>query len=223
MIKIFAVDIKNGKVVKAYAGTRLNYKPLKIKNKDFSDANLVIKKAISVGIKNIYIADLDSIENRKNNWYLIRKIVETNQKINFFFDSGFNRVSKLRDFNFFFKKNKDIKNITVVIGTEGISSLNLLNQLNIQFKSIISFDFLKKKECFVFSNQFSCDKFILMFIKQVGGRGINWPFLNIISKFISPKKCFVAGGIKYDGDIKKLKKLGYSGVIISSLIHKELI
>ena len=51
MIKIFAVDIKNGKVVKAYAGTRLNYKPLKIKNKDFSDANLVIKKAISVGIK----------------------------------------------------------------------------------------------------------------------------------------------------------------------------
>ena len=60
-----AVDIKNGKVVKAYAGTRLNYKPLKIKNKDFSDANLVIKKAISVGIKNIYIADLDSIENRK--------------------------------------------------------------------------------------------------------------------------------------------------------------
>ena len=85
MIKIFAVDIKNGKVVKAYAGTRLNYKPLKIKNKDFSDANLVIKKAISVGIKNIYIADLDSIENRKNNWYLIRKNCRNKSKNKFFF------------------------------------------------------------------------------------------------------------------------------------------
>ena len=106
MIKIFAVDIKNGKVVKAYAGARFNYKPLKIKNKDFSDANFVIKNAISIGIRDIYIADLDSIENRENNWHLIREIVETNQQINFFFDSGFNRVSKLRDFNLFLKKKK---------------------------------------------------------------------------------------------------------------------
>ena len=223
MIKIFAVDIKNGKVVKAYAGARFNYKPLKIKNKDFSDANFVIKNAISVGIRDIYIADLDSIENRENNWHLIREIVETNQQINFFFDSGFNRVSKLRDFNLFLKKKKHIKNISVVIGTESISSLKLLNQLSVQFRSIISLDFLKKKENLIFSKQMLRNKFILMFIKQVGGRGINWSLLNTISKFISPKKCFVAGGIKYNGDIKKLKMLGYSGVIISSLLHGELI
>ena len=223
MIKIFAVDIKNGKVVKAYAGARFNYKPLKIKNKDFSDANLVIKKAISVGITNIYIADLDSIANRGNNWHLVSKIVETNQQINFFFDSGFNRASKLRNFNLFFNKNKHIKNITVVIGTEGISSVKLLNQLSVQFKSIISLDFIGKKKIFDSLNQFLCEKFILMFIKQVGGRGINWRLLKTVSKFIPPKKCLVAGGIKHSGNINQLKRLRYNGVIISSLIHKELI
>ena len=67
------------------------------------------------------------------------------------------------------------------------------------------------------------DKFILMSIKQVGGRGINWNFLNLISKFIPPKKCIVAGGLKHEGEINKIKIKGYCGVIISTLIHRRLI
>ena len=37
MSVILAVDIVNGKAVKAYAGIRNNYKPLHIKEKDFSN------------------------------------------------------------------------------------------------------------------------------------------------------------------------------------------
>ena len=41
---ILAVDILNGKVVKAFAGLRMNYKPLLIQNRDFSDAIKLIKE-----------------------------------------------------------------------------------------------------------------------------------------------------------------------------------
>ena len=196
MIKIFAIDIKCGKVVKAYAGARFNYKPLILKKKDFSDADFVIKNVIQkFGITEIYIADLDSIENKNNNWAMIKKLVKKNQKINFLIDSGFNSISNLR----------------------------LINQMSLQSDSVISLDFLNKKKNYFFSKKLVADKFILMSIKQVGGRGINWNFLNLISKFIPPKKCIVAGGLKHEGEINKIKIKGYCGVIISTLIHRRLI
>ena len=34
---ILAIDLMDGKVVKAFAGLRFNYKPFIFKNKDFSD------------------------------------------------------------------------------------------------------------------------------------------------------------------------------------------
>lgn len=223
MIKIFAIDIKCGKVVKAYAGARFNYKPLKLKKKDFSDADFVIKNVIKkFGITEIYIADLDSIENKNNNWEMIEKLVKKNQKVNFLIDSGFNRISKLRNFKMFFK-GKNFKNLTTVIGSESISNLRLINQISMQSDSVISLDFFNKKKHYFFSKKLVADKFILMSLKQVGGRGVNWNFLKLISKFISPKKCIVAGGVKYEGEIKKLKMKGYCGIIISTLIHRRLI
>ena len=63
---------------------------------------------------------------------------------------------------------------------------------------------------------------ILMFIKNVGGRGVNWRILKKIKKDLSPKKTIVAGGIKHNGDIKILSLLGYNSIIISSFIHKKL-
>ena len=43
---ILAIDLKKGKVVKAFAGFRLNYKPLKIRNLDLSDPITLIKKTL---------------------------------------------------------------------------------------------------------------------------------------------------------------------------------
>ena len=43
MSVILAVDIVNGKAVKAYAGIRSNYKPLHINNEDFSNPIKLIR------------------------------------------------------------------------------------------------------------------------------------------------------------------------------------
>ena len=48
MSVILAVDIVNGKAVKAYAGIRSNYKPLHIKEKDFSNPIKLILSLIHI-------------------------------------------------------------------------------------------------------------------------------------------------------------------------------
>ena len=65
---ILAIDLKNGKVVKAFAGLRLNYKPLVLNLMDYSNPLKLIKKVSEeLFIFNIYIADLDAIQNIGNN------------------------------------------------------------------------------------------------------------------------------------------------------------
>ena len=68
MKAILAIDLKNGKVVKAFAGLRLNYKPLVLNLMDYSNPLKLIKKVSEeLFIFNIYIADLDAIQNIGNN------------------------------------------------------------------------------------------------------------------------------------------------------------
>ena len=43
---ISAIDLKHGKIVKAFAGFRINYKPLIINKKDYSDPYLYVKAII---------------------------------------------------------------------------------------------------------------------------------------------------------------------------------
>ena len=61
-----------------------------------------------------------------------------------------------------------------------------------------------------------------MFVRQVGGRGINWGKLDSLKNYFKPNQSIIAGGIRYWGDILKLKRLGYKGVIISTLVHTQL-
>ena len=57
MSVILAVDIVNGKAVKAYAGIRNNYKPLHIKDEDFSNPIKLIQSfQEKINLKKIYIS-----------------------------------------------------------------------------------------------------------------------------------------------------------------------
>ena len=60
---ILAIDLKNGRVVKAFAGLRINYRPLVINSIDYSDPIFLIREiSKKLKLKQIYIADLDAIQ-----------------------------------------------------------------------------------------------------------------------------------------------------------------
>ena len=104
---ILAIDLKKGKVVRAFAGFRLNYKPLKLGNLDLSDPIVLIKKTLEkFKLSKVYIADLDAIKNLHSNNLLIFKILKKFPEIDFLIDSGFDYPISIHNFKKTLKKKK---------------------------------------------------------------------------------------------------------------------
>ena len=59
---------------------------------------------------------------------------------------------------------------------------------------------------------------ILMFLKNVGGRGVNYPLIKKIINEFPRRDIIVAGGLKCFGQTKQLSKIGVDSVISSTMI-----
>jgi phosphoribosylformimino-5-aminoimidazole carboxamide ribotide isomerase len=219
---ILAIDIKNGKVVKAYAGFRLNYKPLVLDKKDFSCPFTLIKKAYrDLKINNIYLADLDAIEKKPSNKFVIYSLMKLFPKINFFLDLGFDYPSKIYRLINSFRKNK-IKNYYLVVGTETMKNYSIENFI-IENKIFFSIDFNGYEKNWIKKMYRKKNlNIILMFIKRTGGRGVDYVTIKKVNKLLKQHNCIVAGGIKHLRDFKRLSTLGITGAISSNYIHKVI-
>ena len=221
---ILAIDIRKEKVVKAYAGFRLNYKKLSLNNNDFSCPlfliNTVIKK---FKINTIYIADLDALSMLKDNKKLIKKIFFSFPNINFLLDAGFNYPIVIYNYNKYLENHK-LNNYSFVLGTESIKNYrikDLLQKKNFFFS--IDFNGSENKWIDKFFQEKTKLNLIFMFVKRTGGRGINYGVLKKFKNLVYQNNCFLAGGVKSKRDIKKLRYFGFKGVLVSNMIHKELV
>ena len=223
---IVAIDIKKGLVVKAFAGLREEYKPLIINKKNYSNPFFYIKFLSEIlNIKKIYIADLDSINGSKENWEIIRNIIQENTSINFFLDLGFSNQKILNEFKGLIEfKKSNVDHYKPIIGTESLKDIKSLSNFDNKSKMLVSLDFNGSEDLWIKNiiklEEF--DKIILMFINKVGGKGLDWKVLEKLRQYLNPKKTVIAGGIKNKIDIKKLKNIGYNGIIVSSIIYKKI-
>ncbi len=220
---ILAIDLRESKVVRAFAGFRQNYKPLIIGSNDLSDPLILIPRVLKkIKLKKIYIADLDSIQNINCNFSLIVDILRKFPKINFLIDFGFDYPSTVHDFIKKLKKKK-INNFSIVLGTEKIKKYNL-KCYDYKVKFYLSLDILNNADewiRFLKKSKFKPD-LILMFLRNVGGRGIRLKFLKKIKNRLPGHKFFYAGGVKHVKQIKILRNAGVESVIVSTLVHKHL-
>lgn len=216
-----AIDLKDNKVVKAFAGFRLNYKPLILNKKDFSDPILLINSLNRIFDFNIiYIADLDSILGKNNNWNLINKILSIFPKKIFWLDAGFNSPKLFEKF----KTKKKVKNLKPIIATESLNSNFTDFNYFKKCEAIISLDINGKEDSWIkrISKLDSSFLYILMFINKIGGRGIDWNYLKKLKKNINFNKSYLAGGIRFKNEIEMLRRSELRGVIVSSMLHKKL-
>jgi len=219
---ILAIDLKNGRVVKAFAGLRINYRPLVINSIDYSDPIFLIRKiSKKLRLKQIYIADLDAIQNLDSNSLLISNILKSFKNINFLIDCGFSYPMSVRNFENILKKKK-ISNYTIVLGTESMRKYNL-NCFRSNNRLFISLDLIDKNSKwidFLKLSRFRLD-IIFMFLRNVGGRGVNVRKVRYLIKSLPKNNYFYAGGVKYFNDIKNLGNLGVESVIVSTLVHQK--
>ena len=221
---ILAVDLKKGKVVRAFAGYRHNYKPIKYTKENLQNPYNFIKKVLNnFQLRKVYIADLDSIQNTGSNFDLISKLLIRFQNLTFLIDSGFDYPISVEIFSKKLKK-KRIKNFLPVIGTEKLKNYNFqcFRFLNDCFFSL-DFNGTEKKWIRKIKNNKLKINLIFMFVKNTGGRGVRFKEFKSVLKELNTKNIFYAGGVKYWNQINFLRTQGVKGVLISTLISNKIL
>ena len=207
-----AIDIKNGKVVKAVKGNRDSYVPIENDSDFSSDPFKFIRKMTEIYHPSIfYIADIDSLMSESDNVDLIKDIASDNKYINFWVDIGGKIDYRLTK-----------KNIIPILCSESCSSIKNINYM---YKDYIhSYDYKNRLlgiDSFKNFDSSYKTKVIFMNITDVGNkRGPDYKHISAMNKK-SSVQYYVGGGIKSTFDINKLELMGFSGVLVSSLLFKK--
>ncbi|MCZ7401163.1 MAG: HisA/HisF-related TIM barrel protein [Candidatus Methanoperedens sp.] len=217
---IFVIDLLNGSVVHAVKGERSKYKP--IKDSMICDSSDPFEIISSVKPREIYIADLDHIQNIGDNFEIIKKISGKTQTM---VDIGVKNMADV-------KKCAEIAD-TVIIGTE-TASLEVIENAAIQFlgRINVSIDMkngyvltkdmtmeVRPEELVRRMNEIGIKDIIILDLGKVGtSAGINEIFLKKIAE-ISTHNILVGGGIKDVNDIEILEKSGISGALAATALH----
>jgi phosphoribosylformimino-5-aminoimidazole carboxamide ribotide isomerase len=217
---IFVMDILNGRVVHAVKGERSKYKP--IQGSMLCNSSHPFEIISSVKPREIYIADLDHIQEIGDNFIIIKKI---SSKTKTMVDIGVKNMDDV-------KKCAEIAD-TVIIGTE-TASFEVIEKAALQFPGRINVS-IDMKNGFVLTkdktmevrpedlvrrmNEIGIKDIIILDLGKVGtSAGIDEIFLKKIVD-ISTHNILVGGGIKDVKDIETLEKSGISGALAATALH----
>jgi len=223
MIIFPAIDLKDGKCVRLYKG---DFNKTTIFNSSPFNQALEFQKK---GFANLHLVDLDgALKGKSKNKKIIVKIIKKTS-LNVQLGGG---IRTLKQISFWIKNGVS----TVVVGTMAIQNPKILKKAcsifpgkiavaldvrknHLAMKGWVSqtkisiFDYIKKLQ------DFGVSKIIYTDIDRDGTKkGLN---LKNINKLISITKVplIVSGGVSKLVEVKKLKKLNLSGVIIGKAIY----
>ncbi len=223
------IDLLNSEVVHAIKGERNKYKPLRPIFIDSSNPLKIIECIEKIfNFKEIYVADLDSIINRKPNIELLLKILE-NSKLKMMLDPGIINTQDI----FKFSKLKINK---LILGIETLNNINVISDaISIldPNRIIVSIDMyqgriISNNEKFSTQNpislinqliNFGIKEFILLDLFRVGQKIGGIPPLYLeIQKNLSTS-ILIGGGIKEIEDIYELIRYEFDGVLIATALY----
>ena len=217
---IFVLDLLDGSVVHAVKGERSKYKP--IHGSMICDSSDPFEVISAVNPREIYIADLDHIQEIGDNFEIIKKI---SGKTKTMVDIGVKNMDDV-------KKCAQIAD-TVIIGTE-TASFEVIEKASIEFPKRINVS-IDMKNGYVLTkdttmemrpedlvrrmNKIGIKDIIILDLGKVGtSAGIDEILLKKIAE-ISIHKILVGGGIKDVNDIETMGRLGVGGALAATAIH----
>jgi len=211
------IDLKNGQVVQAIKGDRSNYKPVQSQLCSGSSPFDVVTALLEVTHSDtLYIADLDSIDNLKNNFQIIIELTQQNKSTSFWLDAGFTSSDQLKQW-------QEIPNIRPVLGSESHNEIDSLLDL-LESDHILSLDFMNDQFCgpveILGHHENWPDDVIIMSLNTVGNN--SGPDLNLIRKIQltgSNSQLYAAGGVRDQSDLDLLTKIEIKGALIASALH----
>jgi phosphoribosylformimino-5-aminoimidazole carboxamide ribotide isomerase len=217
---IFVLDILNGTAVHAFRGERSKYKP--VTGSRVCDSSSPLELISALAPHEVYIADLDRLQQKGDNFELIKEI---SGKTRTMADIGAENMNDV--------ENCAMIADTVILGTE-TASFDLIEKAAIRFPGRInvSIDMKNGKvlardrnleigpvELVRKLNDHDIRDIIILDLARVGtGAGIDLDFLKHIAK-ASSHDVLVGGGIKDMDDIEALERIGISGALVATSVH----
>jgi phosphoribosylformimino-5-aminoimidazole carboxamide ribotide isomerase len=215
------LDIKDGIAVSGKSGNRDEYKPLQTVLHSSSDPLKISKSLKKRGAKEIYIADLDSIEGRGSNQEIEWEI---NQILPVMLDCGANDLDSV--------KNALLVADKVIVATETLKKLEDLDEIFCRVNKervIISVDVLNNK---IHSKHLKLDfnslkekleklepaMVILLDISNVGTEeGFK---RSLVEEFLGLNSSIILGGGIREEDLSQLAALGVNKVLVGTALHQ---
>jgi phosphoribosylformimino-5-aminoimidazole carboxamide ribotide isomerase len=222
------IDILNGVAVHAVRGRRKEYQPLKSIFCDSADPVAVASAFKTCGFEELYVADLDAIMGKGENFSALEKITEKTG-LCLMVDAGISDLNQARQL-FQRKVSK------IIIGTETLPNLDFVKEAIESFgsdKVIVSLDLKEGKVLSASESlqsmsplEFACKlegvgvgELIVLDLARVGsGEGVDFALLKEILRSLKIK-VLVGGGVRDVADLVKLKELGVQGALIATALH----
>ena len=216
------IDLKDGLVVTARQGKRQTYRPLATPLCPEPDILAVTRAYLSIfPFKTFYIADLNAIENNGNNHALIARLLETNNDISVWIDSGL---------DLFISENSNSfqDRVCNVLGSETGIAIEQLADYTRKSESILSLDYTDRR---LLGNTDLLEhpallpqRIIIMSLDRVGNHGgPDLEHIRFLMDKLPNKQVYAAGGVRNAGDLRRLAAQGMHGALLASSLHNRSI
>jgi len=212
------IDIMNGVAVHAKEGRREHYRPLRSVLCSSAEPKAVVLGLLRLyPFKRIYLADLDALMGKAPQTALAADLGRSFPEIEFWIDRGLPSPGDLP-----FSPSET--NARSVVGSESLSgeSFAVLSRSCPDF--ILSLDFLGDRllgmEPLLESPELWPERVILMSLSHVGSAaGPDFGRLASFSRKHPYRRFIVAGGVRDEQDLRRLKTMEAAGVLIASALH----
>lgn len=224
------MDLLNGKVVHGVGGEREKYEPVESSLADSSDPLDVAMAFQNLGLKELYVADLNAISFNGHNLDSIGDLISSTQ-LKVMIDGGFRRGREAEEYI-------DKGASKIVFATETLKSFNEMYEMKDRYEvpltASIDLDerevIAKSREMLLpfpeivqkFSDE-GATEILILSLNRVGTS--EGPAKEIIKEALewTELPLLVGGGTKKIDDICQLKELGVSGVLIATALHEGTI
>ncbi|MEI7827984.1 MAG: HisA/HisF-related TIM barrel protein [Euryarchaeota archaeon] len=219
---IFAMDIRDGIIVKGFKGDRERYEPIE-RHSTICTTSDPLSVIDAIKPRRTYIADLDRILGGGSNSGIIKRISTRTKTL---IDLGIRRLDDVRE--------AERIGETAIIGTEtgsldvirAAQSMRVAVSIDVKDGSATSLDPALSGDPLQVVERMNLYKIravLLLNMNLVGTKqGVDFDFIEKVID-VSGHPIVVAGGIKNSEELDKLEDLGAAGVVLSTAIHDGII
>ncbi len=206
------IDLLGGEAVRAVAGRRAEYRPLKTLLAHSSDPCAVAEGLLRLHpFETIYLADLDAIMAQGANDSALAGLAAAFPNVDFWLDRG--GLAPPADANF-----------TRVIGSESLSPRSPAPDLSRESDVVLSLDFdasgFRGPDELEEQPALWPQRVIVMTLAQIGGgAGPDLVRLAQVKARAGAREIYAAGGVRGAGDLATLAGLGIAGALVATALH----